>query len=110
MIDAPPCEAEPFTRITRRLAPALFAFRLVSNSIALLQCAGLYRKERTDHGRQPARVSSLVAISASIFSLLRHPELGKIMPVRLGPRDPSQGFDRHPISLCPHSLLFLFVL
>jgi hypothetical protein len=56
-----------------------------SDSIAPVR--GLYRKERTDHGRQPAPVPPLLAAPAKPFSLVRHPRVAKIMPVRLGPRD-----------------------
>jgi Phage integrase, N-terminal SAM-like domain len=63
IFDAPPREAEPFTRLdpprTDNAAPraARFSFptRLQLNSIASVR--GLYRKERTDHGRQPAPVA-----------------------------------------------------
>jgi hypothetical protein len=57
---APPREAEPFTRITRRCC-AVRSLPLAPSSVPLipsLQVRGLYREERTDHGRQPALVVS----------------------------------------------------
>src|SRR5438874_11391107 len=44
VLDPSPREAEPFTRITRRLAPPLFPSRSVPNSIASLQCAAFIEK------------------------------------------------------------------
>src|SRR5438270_8871781 len=44
VLDPSPREAEPFTRITRRIAPPLFPSRSVPNSIASLQCAAFIEK------------------------------------------------------------------
>jgi hypothetical protein len=56
VLDPSPRETEPFTRITRRCR-AVRSLPLAPSSVPLiasLQVRGLYRKERTDHGRQPA--------------------------------------------------------
>src|SRR5438477_13040334 len=58
VLDPSPREAKPFTRITRRCR-AVRSLPLAPSSVPLipsLQVRGLYRKERTDHGRQPASV------------------------------------------------------
>jgi len=76
VLDPSPREAKPFTRITRRCR-AVRSLPLAPSSVPLipsLQVRGLYRKERTDHGRQPARVPPLLATPARPFSLVRHPE------------------------------------
>jgi len=60
VFDAPPREAEPFTRITRPCR-AVRSLPLAPSFVPLipsLQVCGLYRKERTDHGRQPALILS----------------------------------------------------
>jgi hypothetical protein len=75
VLDPSPREAEPFTRTTRRSRrPLLAPCSQLRASDTITPVRGLYRKERTDHGRQPARVPPLLATPAKPFSLVRHPE------------------------------------
>src|SRR5438874_13824371 len=61
VLDPSPREAEPFTRITRRLAPPLFPSRSVPNSIASLQCAAFIEKsELTTGGSLPGYLRCLL--------------------------------------------------
>ena len=72
MLNSPPREAEPFTRITRRCR-AVRSLPLAPSSVPLIPSAvrGLYRKERTDHGRQPALYPvSLLFLFLLLFLIL----------------------------------------
>jgi len=70
VLDPSPGEAEPFTRTTRRSRrPLLAPCSQLRASDTIAPVRGLYRKERTDHGRQPARVPPLLATPAKPFSL-----------------------------------------
>src|SRR2546430_7212911 len=61
VLDPSPREAEPFTRITRRLAPPLFPSRSLPNSIASLQCAAFIEKsELTTGGSLPGYLRCLL--------------------------------------------------
>jgi hypothetical protein len=83
MLNSPPREAEPFTRITRRCR-AVRSLPLAPSSVPLIPSTpvrDLYRKERTDHERQLARVA---------FS---------VIPSRKDGEGPPLWCDRHPISL-----------
>ena len=76
VLDPSPREAKPFTRITRRCR-AVRSLPLAPSSVPLipsLQVRGLYRKERTDHGRQPAPVAlSIVPKSTDSLRVAENP-------------------------------------
>jgi hypothetical protein len=94
VLDPSPREAEPFTRInaalSRRPLLAPCSQRRASDTIASVRA--LYRKERTDHGRQPAPVAS----AACHFR--RGPFPSSVIPSRGDDEGPPQGSD-HPSSV-----------
>jgi hypothetical protein len=85
VLDPSPREAQPFTRITRRSRrPLLAPCSQLRASDTIAPVRGLYRKERTDHGRQPALLHycSAYAYSFFLFPLAQEP-LFRVARVRL---------------------------